>query len=207
MRSPEVLSHWYLLMEDFEASAMEFYSALEDGVRRRNLPETSMSRVTWQEGGLATAKREYLRVTRARLAFDICAAPFGNGVFFSWWLARIPQRFAIVLLGLIVFGGMIAFGILWSVFGFSVSVVLLPLAFIGLGLLIREGTIPVEEAVLEIPLIGALYQRIFNPPTYYRLDTALMFQESVRNAVMEVVGEPRVGGIELERRVSAQRRA
>lgn len=41
--------------------------------------------------------------------------------------------------------------------------------------------------MLAIPYLGAVYAAIFSPVTYYRMDTALMFQESVRGAVMQVI--------------------
>ena len=42
---------------------------------------------------LASANRQYLRMHRGKHAFDICAAPFGNGFFVSWWLTEPPLRF------------------------------------------------------------------------------------------------------------------
>ncbi len=44
----------------------------------------------WKEGGVLSAKREYLRIQRGNLAFDVCTAPHGSGYFFSWWMARVP---------------------------------------------------------------------------------------------------------------------
>jgi hypothetical protein len=38
-----------------------------------------------------------------------------------------------------------------------------------------------------MPYLGPVYERLFSPQTYYRMDTALMFQESVRAAVREVI--------------------
>ena len=35
--------------------------------------------------------------------------------------------------------------------------------------------------------MGRLYEILFSPPTFYKLDTALMFQEAVHNAVLEVI--------------------
>jgi hypothetical protein len=57
--------------------------------------------------------------------------------------------------------------------------------FIGNSL--RNGNIAGESTVLAIPLVGWLYERIFAPPSFYSIDTALMFQEAVHNAVLEVV--------------------
>ena len=191
MKNPEVISHWYLLIENFETSGMEFYVAVEEALKERSVPDIKLSRVEWQEGGLATAKREYLRVQRSRLAFDVCAAPFGKGFFFSWWLARIPQKYGLPFLGLILLGSVIVYSILVQALGFVLATIAMPILIGVLGILIRDGKIQAEEAILEIPLVGWVYERLFSPGIYYRLDTALMFQESVRNAVMQVVGELR----------------
>lgn len=43
------------------------------------------------------------------------------------------------------------------------------------------------ELVLKIPFLGTALLKMFRPYTYYRLDSALMFQELVRSAVLEVV--------------------
>ena len=191
MKNPEVISHWHLLMENFETSGMEFYGAVEEALKERNVPDIELSRVEWKEGGLATARREYLRVQRSRLAFDVCAAPFGKGFFFSWWLARIPQKHGILLLGLILLGFVIVYSILMQVLGFVLATIAMPILIGAVGILIRDGKIPAEEEILEIPFLGWFYEKLFSPSTYYRLDNALMFQESVRNAVMQVVGELR----------------
>lgn len=121
----------------------------------------------------------------------MCAAPFGNGFFFSWWLSRIPQRFGVILLGVVLFGAFMSYLILWRSFGFFLATLGMPMLLGTVGLLIREGAIPAEEAILEIPIVDSLYERTFSPRTYYRLDTALMYQEAVRNAVMQVVDDLR----------------
>lgn len=99
---------------------MEAGSAIE----RRAIPDAAQSRVDWREGGVLSAKREYLRVRRKQYTFDICGAPFGTGFFVSWWLTE-------------------------------------PLGCLG----------------------GYIRRR----ETYYRIDTALMFQEAVHAAVLEVI--------------------
>src|SRR2546425_2752428 len=59
---------------------------------RSQLPETALAKVEWSEGGIFSAKREYLRIERKELIFDICGAPFGRGFFVSWWLARSEEH-------------------------------------------------------------------------------------------------------------------
>lgn len=162
------------------------------------------------EAGMFSGKREYLRVTRGRFTFDICAAPYGTGFFFSWWLAKSPVAggflvaLAIIMLWIAVF-----FWALWSAFSatargfmyggdsggspviwFGFAFVITPLALYGLGWLTERGTFD-EDYVLSLPILGWLYGFAFNPHSYWRYDTALMFQESIRRAVVEVVNAVR----------------
>ncbi len=105
-----VISHWSTLVENFQASPLAFYDAVEAALKRREIPATENSRVDYKEGGLLSAKREYLHVVREKLVFDICGAPFGTGFFFSWWFADgKPQLHpALKLLALI---GMVAIAV------------------------------------------------------------------------------------------------
>lgn len=135
--APIVISHWNQLLSGLQASPKEFYAAVEQAIEQRQVPDTKRSRVDWHEGGLFSAKREYLRVKRKEYIFDICGAPFGTGFFVSSWLGEVPS-------------GLLAL-------------------------------------LAEIPVIGYLVQRLVRPATYYKIDTALMFQSAVHGAVLDVV--------------------
>jgi len=157
------------------------------------VPEARFSRVTFKEGGFASAKREYLRVERRNAAFDIGAAPFGKSYFFSWWLSKLgPKHPLLYLLGfLAVVGGagwFLVEPLKHSKLGLSIG---LPLALagvaMGLAVLARAGTFGAEEDILGIPILGWIYAKIFHPVTYYSLDTALMFQESISRAVYDAL--------------------
>jgi len=188
---PEVISHWYKLLENFQASPLEFYASVETALQPRKIPDASVSRVDWKEGGLVSARREYLRVQRGRLAFDICGAPFGTGFFFSWWLAKLPPSHALLYAFLIVILTFVLLGMFFKIFGFFLglflAVVSWPVIFWLLGKAVQQGKLGSEDDILGIPGVGWLYERLFNPNTYYKMDTALMFQESVRHVVDEVV--------------------
>lgn len=150
-----VISHWYHLLENLQASPLEFYKAVEGALQRRQVPDAKPSRVDWREGGVLSARREYLRIRRKSYIFDICGAPFGTGFFVSWWLG--DRRTG--LLGLLV----------------------------------------------AIPVIGLFFEWLVRPDTYYKIDTALMFQEAVHKSVLEAVdGMTNAKGIraltELERK-------
>jgi len=193
-KDSNVISHWHHPIENFQTSPMEFFASVEQALQPRQIPDYAVSRIDWREGGVLSARREYLRVKRGKLVFDICAAPFGTGFFFSWWLVEVPPSGALLLAFLIAFAGFVFTsicmqsmgffaGAFWGIFGFVA-------AFCLVGYLIRKGRIggsSLEDAVLAIPLFGALYERLFKPPTYYKMDTALMFQSVVHKVVTDVV--------------------
>src|SRR5689334_14642863 len=87
-----VLSHWSILVEGLQASPLAFYEAVEEAIRRREIPATENSRVDFKQAGFLSAEREYLHIRRETLVFDICGAPFGTGFFFSWWYAEDGLR-------------------------------------------------------------------------------------------------------------------
>ena len=203
-RLGQALSHWHQLIDGFDTSALEFFSAVEEAVRARAVPDAAFERVLFSEGGVGSAKREYLRIRRQRVAFDIGATPFGTGYFFSWWLLRLGPRHpwlwllgaigACFVWGLLVLAtvtSMVASKLVGTTGAGSFLVLLviasLPLGLVALGWGIREGHIFDEEEVLGIPVLGWLYSKIFGTHTYYHLDSALMFQESIRRAVNEVI--------------------
>jgi hypothetical protein len=148
-KNATVISNWHHPIENFSTSTMEFYAAVEQALKPREIPDYSTSRIDWREGGVLTARREYLRIRRGKLAFDLCAAPFGTSFFFSWWLAELPPTHAILWAILICFfwlgliGGLTAaYGLTGLFWGIVLSV---GIAWL-LGYLLREGAAQVREA-------------------------------------------------------------
>jgi hypothetical protein len=223
MAQTEILAHWSKLYENFQTSPMEFYGAVLKALKSREIPAYSSSEVNAFEGGIFSAKRVYLRIERRRIAYDICAAPYGTGFFFSSWMIKtrtlagiwlfigvaiasyfiwqavtgstalakliFPQRFAMppsiftaFLNPIYVFLGSTLFSILVGLCIFLILVLFL-------GWLINIELIPGEESVLEIPILGKIYEMIYHPVTYYKTDTALMFQTTVHSALMEAIDE------------------
>ena len=167
----------------------------------------------WSEGGVLSPNREYLRVEGDRHSFDMCAAPFGTGYFFSSWTTKKKARFVVlylisfVLLTLFI-GWLLqqATNFVWQgsyglglsmVFGLLRFVVnpfvLIPLSFLVvlwfIALAARAGNNGPEAAILTVPLVGWFYEKVFTPETYYRIDTMLMFQSAVHSAMMEAIDE------------------
>lgn len=187
-----VFSHWSTLIENLQESPQRFYQSVEVALKARQIPSTENTRIEYREGGVLSARREYLHVERGNLVVDICGAPFGTGFFVSWWLAEaelslnpLLKVLAVVgMLGLVAvlvnnlgfFGGLLAF------------VIAVPLLLWLARSIAGEGKFD-DRWIQALPGIGWLYTWLFKPATYYRIDTTLMFQKAVHNAVQEVVDE------------------
>jgi len=102
------LSHWHRLFGGLQESSQKVYLAIEEEVRKQNLPDVKLSRVTHSEKGILSAKREYLRARRQERIFDICAAPFGSNFFISWWLGETPGVIASLLMKIPLLGPLLA---------------------------------------------------------------------------------------------------
>ena len=197
----EIFSHWHHSVADFQTSSQEFYATLEQALRQHQLPGIEIGRIEWKEGGLFSARREYLRVRREKLVFDICAAPYGADYYFSWWLGEVPPRWGLLRLAGMLLGMLVALGILNSIFsslfgGAFGAIMAIPLSFIAflalvwaLGNAVRNGSLGpgAEDAVLDTPFIGWLYAKLFGPGTYYKIDTKLVFQGAVEAVVKNAV--------------------
>jgi hypothetical protein len=201
-KKADVLSHWYSLVENFNISGKEFYAAVEGELARRQVPGLDMSRVDFSEGGILSANREYLRMSRERLVFDICAAPFGTSYFFSMRFADLPaliRPWEILVFLLILFFSLL---ILWHVFGAFFGTILFIVA-IGFGVWFLRNTInlglkDLDATLIKTPVIGPIYEVFFRKETYYRQDTRLMYLEIVNAVVKQKVAEfTSAGGINL----------
>lgn len=185
-----VLSNWATLVEGLDASPLAFYSAVEEALARRQVPQTQNSRTDYKEAGAFSANREYLHVRRETLSFDICGAPFGTGFFFSWWFGEERPHLNPILKVLVLFGYLVVLGLLIKVAGFVLGLFLfLFVAFGGLAIantLASDGQFD-DGIIRALPILGPLYEWLFEPATYFRLDSMRMFQESVHNAVLEVI--------------------
>ena len=193
LRSVEVKSHWQTVVANFNTSTLDFYKTVEAAVSKRQLPDVTFDRADLKQGGIVSAKREYLLVKRGTLTFAVCSAPYGSGQFFSWWLLQQLPRFAllyaigfiaalpIVLLIMIGIAGLV-YGMLWFMIGLAGAVWL-----VGYSDLID--TSELDATLLAVPYFGSVYEKLFRPATFYAADTRAMFQESVRQAVKEALDE------------------
>lgn len=198
----EIISHWPKLIENLQFSSQEFYERVEKALHDRQVPDIEVQRVDWKEGGLLSPRREYLRVTRERLVFDICGAPFGTGFFVSLWCGIKPLRLGMLFLCVIILA------VVWylnpsatpqnGVYGFMSRHGVTPrnttALLIGGAVVLVLATIVVfgrrlDNVLIGVPVVGFFYERFFRSITYYRIDRMCMYEQAVRAAVMQVIDE------------------
>ncbi len=88
-----IISHWNTMLGGMQASSQTFYNAVEESLRTRKVSDIKLSRVAFSEAGVFSSRREYLQAVRKDHVFHICAAPFGDGFFVSWWLGEAERGF------------------------------------------------------------------------------------------------------------------
>jgi hypothetical protein len=192
-KKADVLSHWYSLIPGFNTPTKEFYEAIEAELKSRQVPGLEISRVEFSEGGLLSDKREYLRMTRERLVFDVCAAPFGTSYFFSCRFAEIPAVIKLWQLATLLIAFLFAVALAWRVAGLFLG----SLIFIAVVVLIIHtlrnavamGLRDLDASFIKSPVLGPIYERFFRKETYYREDTRLMYLDTVNEVVKAKVEE------------------
>jgi len=192
-KKDEVLNHWIAFVESFSFPSQEFYQLVEKGLAERKIPGLEISRVEYSEGGLLSDQRIYLRMIRERLAFDMCAAPFGSGFFFSCRTVYSPVvlRWWHLLLALIFFN--LAFGLLLPLLGLRYAIIAEVALLVAIIQVFRNSAAAklsdLDATLLKIPVVGPIYERWFRKDTYYRQDTRLVYLEAVPKLVKELAEE------------------
>jgi hypothetical protein len=210
-KKADVISHWYSLVPGFNTSAKDFYALIEADLKEQKVPDLGVFSVEYAEGGFLSAKREYLRLTRERLVFDICAAPFGTAYFFSCRFAEIPAVIQWWQLLVLFVGFWISLNLSFvacvRMFG-GMATIIWPLgwlAFLAFGIYLLRNAVAMglhnlDDTLIKSPVVGPIYERWFRKETYYREDTRLMYQDTV-NAVVKAKVEEVTGakGVKLVR--------
>jgi len=193
-RKPEELKQpTYALIDGFETSTDAFYQSIENELNARNVPGLELVRIDYREGGPLSSKRDYLRMRRERLTFDLCSAPFGTSWFFSYRFCEIPAPFPglqlLIVAGLLtalVFGYIALFGMLWG--GITIG-----MTAIGFALLLRNtltlGFEDFDAWLLTVPVFGRVYEAIFRKETFFRHDTRLMYAEMMERVIQDKIKE------------------
>lgn len=189
----DIIDHWYSLVPGFNTSTKEFYESVEKELKAREVPGLDVSRVDFAEGGIMSVKREYLRMTRERLVFDICAAPFGTAFFFSCRFVEIPAAIQLWQLLVVSVGVVIIAGLIFHFAGLFLGLVILLVGFVASIYLLRNtvamGLKNLDAMLIKSPVFGPIYENWFRKDTYYRQDTRLMYRDTVNDVVKAKVEE------------------
>lgn len=188
-----LVSHWFQPYKLFDTSPKDFYDGVERAVNERELPQLSFSRVVWKERGLLSANRLYLRIEWKRYICDICAAPYGTGFFFSYWLVLLPRVITLFhLAGMATTLGVLPVLLIREI-GMVRGLTALVFLVAFVGWLLRTGRLQLEhqleEFLLGLTVIGPIWDRFWRPITYFEIDTASMFLSATHQAVLDVVDE------------------
>lgn len=184
------LNHWIASAEKFNYPPQTFYDELQQALAERKIPDLTMERIEFGEGGLLSDQRTYLRMQRERLVFDVCAAPFGSGYFFSCRTVKLPvvvKAWHIIVLIMVLnalFYGLIKqFGL---ILGSEFFLALLLALMLTLRNAATLNTLSIEALLTRIPVIGTIYEAWFKRDTYFRVDSRLMYLDLVPNIVRQL---------------------
>lgn len=199
LRRPVVYEQWLTPLLEFRSDTAGFYKAVEEGLDHLEVPELVTERLVFRDGGFLSAGREYLRVRRELLVFDILSAPFGKCWWFSCRSAFLPRTLRwwevfVFLLFLASFVGAYWYSFGMMLGGIALSVTLIMLLVMMVAARTWNG---LDDLLLKLPVLGAFYEAIFRAESYYRDDARRMYVSIVDHLVREKVKEfALAGGVE-----------
>jgi hypothetical protein len=202
MAPSNVEAHSYQFIENISVSSHGFYHAVVRNLLSRQVPNMIPTRIEYHEGSILSAKREYLRLRRDRIVFDVCAAPFGTGFFVSWrlvtrqrsWMKLCRKVGLVWFLGTLLLSMLTAmtagFGQALQVFG-TMTILLLILTTINIigHFVLHTWLLNIDANLSASPYYGELYAWVIGRDTYYHTDTILMFKEAVTAAILQAISE------------------
>lgn len=200
------------LVENFNYSPREFYTILAQNLEKRCIPGLTVELVQMRESIAGSPQRLYLMAGRERFVFYVCAAPFGSGFFFSWRFVderqpaewhHVVGAFVVLILFTIALSALLTgplkgmlqpFGVESQrirLFDSSVSSIVGLLFFAVTWSAMRLASLPGYERaanfIERLSLFGRVFERFYRPDTYYRQDTAKMYEEAFDCAVTETI--------------------
>ena len=189
----DTVTHWFSYLEDFNTSSDAFYAEVEQELAQRQIPDLEMVRKNFREGGIVSSARQYLRLRRRLLIYDICAAPFGTGFFFSYRVSTLAMRLGFLEVIVTLYLLFTLWGLLMPLFGFTggflVLTGLLFTAVLALRLTPTPPSTSFEEFILNLRVIGPVYHWLFQRPTFYQADAELMYLRAVELIVKRLAGD------------------
>lgn len=122
-------------LENYPATPLAFYEAVETVFRQRQIINAEISTVARREWHLISARRIYLMIRFRDAVCLIGATPLGTSLTVSWRYAATPGKTLLIF--------------------------------------------------FQIPVIGAVAEKLLKPATFYRTDIYHAFEQIVRSSVLE----------------------
>ncbi len=132
-------SHWATSAKNFNYSTEDFYQRLQVELQTQTIQGLRIKKVGLRTGSIFSHSRYYLEVIWKDYAFYICAAPFSDNYFISYWLMTRATD--------------------------------------------------TQLLISRIPFVGGWLLRNLYPITFYKIDTASMFQSYVHLATLKIYDE------------------
>jgi hypothetical protein len=188
----EVIEYWYCLVDNFQYMSGDFYGMVERELTARQVPGLEISRVNLSEGGLLSDRREYLQLSRERLVFRVCAAPFGTSFFVSFRFVESPLGIKPLQLVIFLVGFALLVGLFVKLLGLILGVIAVFVVTAGSIYVMQNGPVlgfpNLDAMLMRTPVLGPLYELFLRRETHHRIDTRIMYYTIV-NAVTEKLVE------------------
>lgn len=191
LKSITPIADWSDLIDDFDFSPLEFYQRIVAELEKRQVPDLLIGTTLLRESTPFSPKRLYLQLRRERFVFEIGAAQFGSSWAVSWRLfdrrrgAKFADFLAVAIFVLPVLMGLTLV--------FNMPIVAL---IVGTGIALlwsimrwaaRGNKAYLDELIGRIPFVGRIYESIFHPETFFRLDQREMYRLAVQRSVKKVL--------------------
>jgi hypothetical protein len=88
LRKPEPAGNWNHLFPNMQFDPEEFYKLVEENLAEWEIQNVRTGRRIFKQGSIISHQRVYLEIAGGDYVYHVCAAPYGTGFFFSWWLRR-----------------------------------------------------------------------------------------------------------------------
>lgn len=102
-----LIAYWNTTLQGVRLRPSLFFEMTEDEVLSRQIPGIRTSRVFWRESGLFSARREYMRISRRELVFDVCGFPLGDSFTVSWWLGTSERNIRTLFFEIPILGSLL----------------------------------------------------------------------------------------------------
>jgi len=105
----EINGYWQYFFDDFSYSSETFYDDITAIVSEKEMPDVEMKVITHFETNIFSPRRQYLRISREKDVFLLCAAPFANGFFISSRKGSFPDFWHKLLFAIPIVGGLLVY--------------------------------------------------------------------------------------------------